>query len=210
MRERALSHSLRTGTSDELSIRYAVVAVACLACDAKAALQEVQSEDTPIESVSSAEGLAARMVGEVSDENFVVDLERYLLNTQAAWRGAPCDAAVLACANAARDVAREYGRRQASAMRQALIRLYAARFREVMTEADVRAAEQYLASPDGAAFARGLQSLLIVDARSFQEMLSTFVIAGEERQGAIDAFYDRTQDLPRATWRVAPPPPQSR
>ncbi|HEX8192216.1 MAG TPA: hypothetical protein VF552_04885, partial [Allosphingosinicella sp.] len=157
----------------------------------------------------AAQALAGALVGPVPEAEFARALEQRLLSTQAAWRGLPCDPRVPACAAAAREVAREYAAREAAAIRQALIALYARRLAGQMSEAEMRTAADELNGPRGAALARGLRALLTFEPRSFQELVTavgTGAVQGS--RGATDAFYDRTQDLPRKSGAMAPPPPR--
>jgi hypothetical protein len=163
-------------------------------------------------SSEASQALAVALVGPVPEAEFARALEQRLLNTHAAWRGPPCEPSAPACAAAAREVARDYAAREAAAIRQALVQLYARRLAAQMSEAEMRSAAEELNAPRGAALARGLRALLTFDQRSFHElMMAVGSGAAQGSRGAIDAFYDRTRDLPRKAdqGNLPPPPPRS-
>jgi hypothetical protein len=158
----------------------------------------------------AAEALAGALVGEIREQELAAALEQHLLTVHPAWRGPGCDRNVPACAAAAREVARDHAGRQAAAIRQALVGHYAQRLAAEMSEEEMRTALAHLRSPGGAALARGLRSLLAVDQRGFAALITAVgMAAAQGREGAVDAFHDRTRGLPRRTdLGPAPPPPR--
>ena len=99
--------------------------------------------------------------------------------------------------------------RQQQAATTRLVHLYGARLQTAMNEAEMLAAIAYLRSPAGAPLAAGLNAFLSDDQFLLQTRLLVAAALAESNKDSIDAFYDRTSDLPRRkqTRVVAPPPP---
>ena len=137
-------------------------------------------------------------------------IERRLLNSHFAPRGAPCEPSNDECAA----IARQLAEREAPAMlarhKAAVERTYARYFELHLSDAEIEAARRFVTSPAGRAFVDALSALAMIRAPDGDQLHR---IAREEFSGVgfdetvFNEFYDRTAHLPRARPWVAPPPP---
>jgi hypothetical protein len=147
------------------------------------------------------------------DETAVRSIKENLLNTWAAWRGAPCDRANEQCQAAAEHIAREVAPKLVAERRATAEQARAILIEDKMSPQAIRTTVSFLSTEDGKAFGSVLEAMIdpTTASKSAQERLASLALKPTTLfEGLTDRFYNATAKLPRAPLRsvpASPPPP---